>query len=89
MNKTIVVNRWPCQHLDGGQIVATIQRHTFSRLALCLPTVTHLQPALHLPEDDPKAELSCIGDLCATGKACANHKPWVLEYLFTAFKEAA
>lgn len=87
---TITVNRWPCKHLEGTRlegsfILATIQHRAFSRLSLCTPGVTYIQPTLHLPEDDRHAELNCIGYLCASGQACANHKPWVLAHLFTGF----
>jgi hypothetical protein len=90
VSATITVNRWPCKHLEGTRlegafVLATIRRGDFSRLALCLPHVTYVSRTSHLPEDDRYAELTCIGHLCASGQACANHLPWVLGYLFDGF----
>jgi hypothetical protein len=87
--KTIVVNRWRCAELPDAEIVALVQRQRFSRLALCLSHVTHLQSPLHLPDDDVHAELVCMGYLCATGQACSLKKPWLLGYLFPGFEEVA
>lgn len=85
----IVVNRWRCEHLPHAEIIATAQRGSHSRLALSVGWVTHLEPALHLPDaDETRAHLICLGYLCASGKACSEKKPWVLEYLFPTFKQA-
>lgn len=83
--QVIVVNRWPCAYIDDGEIIAIIKRHTWSRLVLRVGAVYYLQGQSHLPDDDLRAELSCVTYLCASGLACSEHKGWVLGYLFPAF----
>lgn len=86
--KTIIVNRWKCQHLENAEVVALVRRGEFSRLALCEWDQSHLGLACHMPDEcERSASLRCIGYLCATGVNASQKMRWVLEYIFPSFNQ--
>jgi len=83
----IIVNRWPCEQLDtGAEILALMERGKFTRLALSLPHVTHLETPSTLPDADERAAtLFCVRCLCASGFELAQKSPFILQHFFRDF----